>query len=210
MLLSYDAGNFSVNRKIRIKKWWNVLRTVSALTFEPYLQIENRIQQIKQTFSPNWSKFFAYFVNTWTKRFPPELWNVEFLEKTTNESIICRTNNILERYNRKLNENLSAHGNIISLVEFLKSEHLYFRSILTSARDGDIQRGNIEPVSSEPILIELLEKLKSRNKPLISPKKNQEWLKKILPIRNARKRKVNRKKKDQKKTKHLKLQPNPP
>jgi len=69
----------------------------------------------------------------------------------------------LERYNRKLNDNLAVHGNILPLIEFLKEEHKFYRSEILAARDGDIPRiENTLELLEDPILEEIFEKVKNR------------------------------------------------
>jgi len=116
------------------------------------------VNALESTFSPEWCPFFKYIKNTWMNRFPPSLWNLDFIVKAMDEPIICRTNNYLERYNRKMNENLKPHGNIVSLVDFIRNEHKYYRSIINATRDGDMARIEREPISTDDtILSELLE-----------------------------------------------------
>jgi hypothetical protein len=62
--------------------------------------------------------FWNYFQRTWLKKYSPLLWNVH-----GNEDIVNRTNNHLERYNRRMNEVFPvAHPNILSFVDTIKTE----------------------------------------------------------------------------------------
>ncbi|KAF0986232.1 hypothetical protein HZS_3167 [Henneguya salminicola] len=51
----------------------------------------------------SWICFFKYFRSTWLTRYPVEIWNVCGVEN----DLIWRINNVLERYNRRLNEQFS-------------------------------------------------------------------------------------------------------
>jgi len=146
--------------KLGLKKdnsqWWLVLKSISALALEPIEFIENILEKLEVSFGDNWVKFFAYFKNTWLKVYTPKLWNINYLSNHMNNEFITRTNNYLERYNRKLNENLATHGNIVPMLEFFKKEHMFYRSLIASARDGDSEKYPIEiPVTEDPILTEL-------------------------------------------------------
>jgi hypothetical protein len=49
--------------------------------------------------------FWRYFVSTWLQRYDPQTWNIHhILGRERPISIVNRTNNALERYNRELNE----------------------------------------------------------------------------------------------------------
>eukprot|EP00644_Phytophthora_capsici_P012662 jgi/Phyca11/113211/e_gw1.23.476.1 len=49
--------------------------------------------------SDKWTQFWEYFRKTWIEMYPPNLWNINGVTRT----IVNRTNNPLERYNRELN-----------------------------------------------------------------------------------------------------------
>jgi len=180
------------------------LKSISALALEPIEFIENILEKLEVSFGDNWVKFFAYFKNTWLKVYTPKLWNINYLSNHMNNEFITRTNNYLERYNRKLNENLATHGNIVPMLEFFKKEHMFYRSLIASARDGDSEKYPIEiPVTEDPILTELLNSLiakvictdktlKSTNRPMkrsltVDPKKNKKRKRRKTPKKNLRK-----------------------
>jgi len=93
---------------------------------------------------------------------------------------------------RKLNDNLSEHGNIIALIDFLKTEHKFYRSQISAARDGDVGRVEKEDTNTEPILNEILSKLMKKRKPETSnlKKTHKKKRKKIStsPHKSSRKR----------------------
>jgi len=160
--------------KNELSQWYLVLKSISALTFEHPNNLLNSISQMKNSFGDEWNSFFTYFENTWIKSYPPDLWNVQMLKNSLNEShLICRTNNALERYNRKLNENLVSHGNIVTLIEFLKMEHNFFRSEILAARDDDTVRKHPVEIVEDPILSESLAKVESKKKEDQTPKKRK-------------------------------------
>jgi len=96
--------------------------------------------------------------------YPASLWNLVVLQNSLGtQEVICRTNNHLERYNRKLNENLKTHDIIINLVEFLKQEHEFYRSHIIAVRDGDKERKIKEiDIPEDPLLTEILKKANSK------------------------------------------------
>jgi len=100
--------------------WFTILKGITALCIENPISLEESIASLEEAAGSEWINFFLYFKSTWCKRFGPELWNVEHIKKCLNENLVCRTNNALERYNRKLNENLQPHANIIALLDFFK------------------------------------------------------------------------------------------
>ncbi|KAG2775366.1 hypothetical protein PC116_g24214 [Phytophthora cactorum] len=67
----------------------------------------------------NWMRFWKYFEKTWIKKFKPERWNVSGLR----QDLVNRTNNLLERYNRSLNEAFSvAHPNVTQFIGVIEEQ----------------------------------------------------------------------------------------
>ena len=70
------------------------------------------------------SEFWRYFINTWTKTYDPTTWNYYGLD---DESILVnRTNNPLERYNRRLKEQLGHHPSMMNFIAGIKLEAQHF------------------------------------------------------------------------------------
>ncbi|KAE9022247.1 hypothetical protein PR001_g13187 [Phytophthora rubi] len=62
--------------------------------------IQERCKKDNITYSSTkWTSFWKYFERTWLKLLPPKFWNVHGYSK----SVVARTNNPLERFNRELN-----------------------------------------------------------------------------------------------------------
>jgi hypothetical protein len=89
-----------------------------------------------QLCSSSWKVFWAYFRDTWMKRFPPALWRVNTKE---DEVLAGRTNNCLERYNRRLGDKfLNSHPNIFSFIDAIKEEEQYYAHLSRGIRAGAI------------------------------------------------------------------------
>ncbi|KAF0986982.1 hypothetical protein HZS_7176 [Henneguya salminicola] len=66
--------------------------------------------------------FWTYFQNTWIKKYNPTLLSLSNVEDM---EISGRTNNALERYNRRLNAFfVNSHPNLASFVSIIKNEFL--------------------------------------------------------------------------------------
>lgn len=63
-------------------------------------KIKDRCNDKKVQYSvKKWKLFWQYFKRVWLQLFPPDFWNI----KDVHKSMISRTNNPLERFNRELN-----------------------------------------------------------------------------------------------------------
>ena len=83
-----------------------------------------------------WDGFWKYFEKTWIARFPPTLWNVEGLD---DHDVYGRTNNIAERYNRRINERCTtAHASLAAFVGLLQEEESFFSTLPTGIRSGSL------------------------------------------------------------------------
>lgn len=103
-----------------------ILEKVELLTLVPAHEILSAIQYIKTltTNEDNVNMFWLYFERTWLSRFPPNVWNTFDIPESDFKN---RTNNALERYNRRLNDFfVNAHPNICSFAEIIKSEFEYY------------------------------------------------------------------------------------
>ncbi|KII66652.1 hypothetical protein RF11_01918 [Thelohanellus kitauei] len=73
----------------------------------------------------------------WIQKYPPTLWNSNYIN---NGEILQKTNNCLERYNRRIGDQfLNAHPNIFNFVEVIKNKALYFTTLTSSIRSGRIK-----------------------------------------------------------------------
>jgi len=127
---------------------------IALLTLISHSDIEKWIEYIQsnpQLESDKWSLFWHYFKSTWIRRFDLSLWNISDIP---DRDLCGRTNNPIERYNRRLNERLTTHSNICVFVSVIRDEELFF-----STYCDDIRRGVIKP----PVLNRVFER------PEISP-----------------------------------------
>lgn len=98
------------------------------------------LEAIYNSTEPKFKKFLNYFKKVWLKKFPFELWNINF---KGNKKLITRTNNPLERYNRRLNEQFStSHPNILKFVYILKNEEEFYSKLSRGIRSGNIRPEN--------------------------------------------------------------------
>ena len=65
------------------------------------------------------NSFWSYFISTWMVRYNPRVWNVHsFVTENSEFTLINRTNNPLERFNRKMNDSFpTPHPTMTSFVE---------------------------------------------------------------------------------------------
>lgn len=85
-----------------------------------------------------WNAYWAYFTRTWLHLYHPKTWNIHHIlnNPTAKEELLNRTNNPLERYNRKLNEDLQPHSPMLVFIDGIKAHaHAYIQKI------KDIERG---------------------------------------------------------------------
>ena len=79
-------------------------------------------------------EFFDYFHKTWMEKYGPEMWNISDL---TTKTLVTRTNNPLERYNRRLNELfLAAHPTLARFVSIIRSEEADYSNLIRGIRSG--------------------------------------------------------------------------
>jgi hypothetical protein len=97
---------------------------INLLTVIPIAEIENKgIPYIRSNFnegvySKHFDKFWSYFTHTWLGIYPPCDWNIHGILRFNSNTIINRTNNPLERFNRRLNSSFKK-GTKPSLVHFV-------------------------------------------------------------------------------------------
>jgi hypothetical protein len=101
--------------------------------------IQTELEDIKGNdclVSLSWPRFWIYFEKTWIIRYPPDLWNIN---NGTDVEIEARTNNGLERYNRRLGDKfMNAHPNIFAFVGVIQEEEAYFSNLCRGIRSGAI------------------------------------------------------------------------
>jgi hypothetical protein len=82
-----------------------------------------------------WQNFWVYFARTWMDRFPPALWNIS---QVANSLLSGRTNNCVERYNRRIGEKFPhAHPPLLSLISVMKAEFTYYFLFCARIRSGE-------------------------------------------------------------------------
>ncbi|KAJ8519457.1 hypothetical protein ON010_g18074 [Phytophthora cinnamomi] len=81
-----------------------------------------------------WTTFWNYFRRTWVRRFPVDLWNVHGMDL----SIVSRTNNPLERFNRELNASItSPHPNLpvfVGVIDMLSRRYVQLLTDISQRR----------------------------------------------------------------------------
>jgi hypothetical protein len=127
---------------------------LDILTVIPVEEIRtNGIQFIDHTLSEeghkyNLAPFWKYFRKTWLKAYDPKLWNIHHLinseDPETQDILINRTNNPLERYNKRFGEAFTASSkpSMVNFVEVMRSEAQSFVEQLDSIRQNKRQRPN--------------------------------------------------------------------
>lgn len=114
------------NYKISDENSKIILNKIELITIVPIEDIEIAIRYAKSltTEQPELISFWNYFEIIWRKRFDPQLWN---LSSINDQELAGRTNNALERYNRRLGEHFAnAHPNLPAFIAVIKTEFLYF------------------------------------------------------------------------------------
>ena len=110
---------------------------IELLTVIPIEEIERfGIPFIRATFDETgqvtkFNAFWKYFCNTWLKKYSPHSWNIHAIVNTDRMDaaliLINRTNNALERFNRKLGDAFSrAHPNMVQFVQGINAISLEF------------------------------------------------------------------------------------
>ena len=110
---------------------------LSKLSFLPDLstdEVSIWVKYLKQVLSgEQYKDFWKYFDKTWMNQFPPVLW----AHGTDSGENIVRTNNALERYNRRLSERMVVpHGSIGVFVQVLQAEFKSYSDYVTNIRRG--------------------------------------------------------------------------
>ncbi|KAF1740856.1 hypothetical protein MXB_4111 [Myxobolus squamalis] len=108
---------------------WRLAADLEILTLVSITDIDLAIRYIRERNPVPADKadvFWTYFAKTWINRFPPETWNISEHSKSL---IVGRTNNALERYNRRIGDAfINAHPNIASFVTLIRAEFEYYAS----------------------------------------------------------------------------------
>ena len=80
-----------------------------------------------------WDTFWAYFDTHWMSRI--DSWNI-CLGNNTYKRFINRTNNGLERYNKRFNGLFSKHVSLMEFAEIVEKESRYYATKLADIRSG--------------------------------------------------------------------------
>jgi hypothetical protein len=83
-----------------------------------------RSRTIETSYQKELDHFWAYFEKTWLRQYDPRVWNIHYLKSQPEASevkIIQRTNNPLERFNRRLNDSFeSFHPSMCTFVDTIR------------------------------------------------------------------------------------------
>jgi hypothetical protein len=118
---------------------------INLLTVVPLSEIVNKaIPFIRANFdegkfSKQFDKFWAYFTRYWMSDFMGILWNITNIPADKFEDVVInRTNNPIERYNRRLNMKFPgvAHPSMAHFVEVLCDEALFYVELIRNLDAG--------------------------------------------------------------------------
>ena len=118
---------------------------INLLTVVPLSEIVNKaIPFIRANFdegkfSKQFDKFWAYFTRYWMSDFMGILWNITNIPADKFEDVVInRTNNPIERYNRRLNMKFPgvAHPSMVHFVEVLRDEALFYVELIRNLDAG--------------------------------------------------------------------------
>ena len=138
---------------------------VSLLTIIPIEEIATKgISYVRSKTAENieekvqWETFWTYFRKTWLRKYNPRLWNVSYLidHEDRDRFLINRTNNPLERYNRRIAEKFREDGcrgkpTMDRFISVLKGESSYYLQLI-----DDIKMRKISPTfHKDPTLPEI-------------------------------------------------------
>jgi hypothetical protein len=93
-----------------------------------------------------WAQFWKYFQETWIKKYPFHTWNISVMT-SQNVTLLTRTNNPLESYNRFFGEKFDVnYPDLLHFVEVTKEE-----AIETHRRYNDVGAGVEEAPERPPV-----------------------------------------------------------
>lgn len=148
---------------------YKILKNIELLTIINQEDIMTGIEFIKHTIQKEtneFNEFWNYFTKTWIERFDPEIWN---LNNKDENILVGRTNNSLERYNRRLGEFfMNAHPNIAAFANIVRNEFEYYSDVCRQVREtgNNILFGEHEFIKPEidPEYINWVNERKNTNK----------------------------------------------
>lgn len=126
--------------------------------------------------------FWKYFGAVWIKRYPPNLWNINGYRRVEDEEgiIINRTNNPLERFNRKLGDHLGNHPTMARFVAGISEISNEYVSKLENIKKeySKPKAGRHKPARVEQVCKEYFDFLanEKKKKEMLNVKKNLEEL----------------------------------
>lgn len=142
---------------------------INILTHCPIEEIEVKaIPYIRERFDEgeykeNFNAFWKYFLTTWMKLFKPDHWNVHALTDKSDD-VINRTNNPLERFNRRMkNAFPAAHPSMAVFVNTIKDLSVEYVSMLERIKRGTVPRPRHAPLSVTPLPEDYLNYVSAKN-----------------------------------------------
>ena len=130
---------------------------INILTHCPIAEIETKaVPYIRENFNegdytPSFDAFWKYFLDTWMKKYNPEQWNINAFSNSTDD-IINRTNNPLERFNRKLKNAFPVpHPSMAAFVNTIKDISVEYVSMLERVKRGTCPRLRHAPLTIHPL-----------------------------------------------------------
>ena len=128
---------------------------INLLTVVPIVEIENKcIPYIRKHFDESLDKkkfddFWGYFVRTWMNMYPPCDWNINGKLRFQADVMINRTNNPLERFNRRINDSFKkgSRPNIVTFVVGIRDVSNCDRDTYIRVRDGHSKAPPHQPIT---------------------------------------------------------------
>ena len=101
-------------------------------------------------YQDKFNAFWDYFIRTWMIRYNPRVWNVHsFVSENAKFTLVNRTNNLLERFNRQMNEFFpTPHAPMSRFVETIRKIFEEYVSDL-----GRIQKGTMAKPVHLPVTV---------------------------------------------------------
>lgn len=136
-----------------------LLSLMSILTVIPIHEIKTkgvrycRSKMDEEAHQVQYNKFWAYFLKTWLGIYDPVIWNIHgLLDENSDVTLINRTNNPLERFNRRLNDSFpSPHPTMNQFVDTIREISDDYVLVLNRIKQGNYPRPVHQPATIHSI-----------------------------------------------------------
>jgi hypothetical protein len=157
LIKHYKLPEAVVTKLIGADGLMNLLTTIPICDIQKYgiPFIRSQMAEEESQYGNVLNEFWKYFVNTWMRRYCPTFWNITGITArglNLQDTVINRTNNALERYNRTMNHRFpNAHPSMVDFVVALRSEGCHYVQHLRFIEEGKIQPTPHSAVTTYPI-----------------------------------------------------------